>query len=497
VELASKLLAEDRLYFSSDPRYPGLYRPRTPAQVVLDRRRMEAMRQLQHLPGHLVLVRDSNGAVRPAVAFATEGLGFHAWKVGRDGTYHHAEQLLEIISPWEFATTPPEPPREKVRLHQLTQQAKPLFRALHPLGLWEKMHAFSGALPLEALAAALSSLPFDPDSPAGRLALAWRLNACPEYFERTELEPGRGAYRAREKVPEEAAPEEPDEDRAEQNAALTTADQLFPPESGLYRRGADPATGTITLYFHFPEVARKKWQDRIAELEALTGWSVRVHPEAHMGMLSEAARKVLPEGWTLLRNPSVNRERRLVTVRCQLPPGAREDEFAAAQHRFHEETGWELELDRPGQVHHPVQPGPAPSGRMEINQAFASVKATLAAAGATVYRVGKKTDHTGDYIEVSFISPRVAERFKDVLDELSRQTGWPLKPNPEPNQHEIKVIARSLIPPEWGLKREPAFFRERLAAAVSLANPPPPGSRTWQEVARRFEELTGCTLELA
>lgn len=193
VELASKLLAEDRLYFTSDPRYPGLYRPRTPAQVALDRRRIEAMRQLQHLPGHLVLVRDSNGAVRPAVAFATEGLGFHAWKVGRDGTYHHAEQLLKIISPWEFATTPPESPREKVRLHQLTQQAKPLFRALHPLGLWEKMHAFSGALPLEALAAALSSLPFDPDSPAGRLALAWRLNACPEYFERTELEPGRGA----------------------------------------------------------------------------------------------------------------------------------------------------------------------------------------------------------------------------------------------------------------------------------------------------------------
>lgn len=86
---------------------------------------------------------------------------------------------------------------------------------------------------------------------------------------------------------------------------------MFPPESGLYRRGADPTTGTITLYFHFPEVAPKKWQDSIAELEALTGWSVRVHPEAHMGMLSEAARRALPEGWTLLRNPSVNRERRL------------------------------------------------------------------------------------------------------------------------------------------------------------------------------------------
>lgn len=134
---------------------------------------------------------------------------------------------------------------------------------------------------------------------------------------------------------------------------------------------------------------------------------------------------------------------------------------------------------------------------MEINQAFASVKATLAAAGATVYRVGKKTDHTGDYIEVSFISPRVAERFLGVLEDLSRQTGWPLKPNPEPNQHEIKAIARSLIPPEWGLKREPAFFRDRLAVRVALASPPAPDDPSRLDVAARFAELTGCTLELA
>ncbi|MEW6046483.1 MAG: hypothetical protein AB1609_08370, partial [Bacillota bacterium] len=438
-----------------------------------------------------------------AVAFAVEQLGFHAWMVGVNGTHHYAEDLLEIAAPWEFAQDPPDAGAEKVRLYRLTREAKPLFRSLAPRDLREKMAGLPAPLSLEDLARALAShLPGGPDSPAARLALAWRLNTSPECFERVELEPGRAAYRAREQAPDGPAAEEAADGRVEQNAALAEAERLFPPDTGLYRKGADPQSGTITLYFHFPQVAEKKWQDRIAQLEAVTGWSVRVHPEAHMGVLAEAARRVLPEDWVLLRNPSVDRDRRVVTVRCQVPDGATEEDFATARSHFREETGFDLELDGRGvpwlDAAAAADPhsGPAAASRMEINQAFAAVRAGLAAAGATVYRVGRKTGPGGDYIEVSFISPALAERFRQPMEELSRQTGWPLEPNPEPNQHEIKAIARSLIPPEWGLKREPAFFRERMALRVSLTSPPSVSDPGWVEVADRFTELTGCTMEL-
>ncbi len=219
-------------------------------------------------------------------------------------------------------------------------------------------------------------------------------------------------------------------------------------------------------------------------------------------MLAEAARRVLPEGWVLLRNPSVNRDRKTVTVRCRLPDRAGEGDFALARERYREETGFELVLDPQGvpwlQAAHQNGPGTgqATAPRLEINQAFATVKAGLAAAGATVYRVGKKTGPDGEYIEVSFISPKVAERFRKQMEDLSSQTGWPLKPNPEPNQHEIKAIARSLIPAEWGFKREPAFFRERMAVRVSLTSPPNVNDPAWLEVVNRFAQLTGCTMEM-
>ncbi|MEW6047782.1 MAG: MBL fold metallo-hydrolase, partial [Bacillota bacterium] len=374
VQEAQRLLADDRLYFASDPRYPGLYRPRPRPQVDMNRWRQEAMEHLRGLPGHLCIVRNAHGSAQPAVAFALEQLGFHAWMVGVNGTYHYAEDLLEIAAPWEFAQDPPDAGAEKVRLYRLTREAKPLFRSLAPRDLREKMAGLPAPLSLDDLARALvSHLPGGPDSPAARLALAWRLNTSPECFERVELEPGRAAYRAREQAPDGPAAEEAADSRVEQNAALAEAEQLFPPDTGLYRKGADPQSGTITLYFHFPQVAEKKWQDRIAQLEAVTGWNVRVHPEAHMGVLAEAARRALPGGWVLLRNPSVDRDRRVVTVRCQVPDGATEEDFATARSHFREETGFDLELDGRGvpwlQAAAAADPhsGPAAASRMEIN----------------------------------------------------------------------------------------------------------------------------------
>ena len=62
----------------------------------------------------------------------------------------------------------------------------------------------------------------------------------------------------------------------------------------LYHRGVDPNTGTVTLKFHFPAVARERYAEDLAQIRAETGVAVQVDSNPHQGMLAESALSVLP-----------------------------------------------------------------------------------------------------------------------------------------------------------------------------------------------------------
>ena len=91
----------------------------------------------------------------------------------------------------------------------------------------------------------------------------------------------------------------------------------------------------------------------------------------------------------------------------------------------------------------------------------------------------------------------MARRSWETTAELFWQASCPPRLNPEPNQHEIKAIARSLIQPAWGLRRGPSPYGDHLVVRVALANPPLVNDPAWAEVTARFAELTGGALEQA
>src|SRR5262249_25696164 len=126
----------------------------------------------------------------------------------------------------------------------------------------------------------------------------------------------------------------------EYNKALWVAGELFGPETGCYKIGADQQISTLTLRFDFPDVAGPRYAGLLADLAAGTGWRVQVHPHANQGALGEAARRALPEGLAPLGAPSVSAATREVVVRCQ--GTASEAMVAEAQAAFAELTGWRL-----------------------------------------------------------------------------------------------------------------------------------------------------------
>ncbi|NTV64197.1 MAG: hypothetical protein HGA65_11760, partial [Oscillochloris sp.] len=130
--------------------------------------------------------------------------------------------------------------------------------------------------------------------------------------------------------------------RSEVNFALSTARSWFGTETSCYKASADQGAGVVTLRFHFPEVARERYREQLAELADFIGWAVRIWPQPHQEALMRAAREVLPPGLQPSGTPAIQSAAHEVVLRVQ--GEANEAERAAATRDFAERTGWSLRL---------------------------------------------------------------------------------------------------------------------------------------------------------
>src|SRR5258708_13043796 len=62
-----------------------------------------------------------------------------------------------------------------------------------------------------------------------------------------------------------------------QHDAIQLAQRMLSELPGYYKAGGEVATTTLLLRFYFPLVAQTRYADVFAELEAQTGWQVRLH----------------------------------------------------------------------------------------------------------------------------------------------------------------------------------------------------------------------------
>ncbi|MEW5870345.1 MAG: MBL fold metallo-hydrolase [Chloroflexota bacterium] len=267
----------------------------------------------------------------------------------------------------------------------------------------------------------------------------------------------------------------------EPNQALAFANQHFPPEARLRRAGYRLEQKLLVLTFDFPLAARQQYQEHIHSLQAATGWQIEIAPETNQEALKSLASSLLPSGWKLLKGPAVYREQQRLALTAAPPDPAADnanDNAAAIQsacQAFQQTSGFELEITlaqpvaaAPPPVYPSAEAGPiAASEPCEINAAYAAIKAAL--EGSTLYRASLK----GDEIQLSFISPQVGGRYQEQIQALSRQLGWKLSINPQPNQGAILEAARALLlAAGWNIQKGPSLYPERGEVAVGLPQPP-------------------------
>lgn len=282
-----------------------------------------------------------------------------------------------------------------------------------------------------------------------------------------------------------------------QTEVMEEAQRVFGECPDFYAKGVRPGQLELLLSFHFPSAARERYAAQLADLATRSGWKLVLNQHPHQEATLAAARAALPPGWELLKTPAFYPEGR-VRVQARAPEGDVTDR-AALEAAFREQTGLELTLELEGAKAAPrlsAVPSVGAGQRMEQNQAFQVIRSAFQAVGVEVFRASRKAHGAGgECLELSLISPRVGERYGDLVETLSRETGWPVVLNPEPNQDAIKRRTRELVPGSWGLKKEPGFFK--VEGYVRVKTDSRPGPDEVRRVSELLERETGYRLEVA
>ncbi|MGF7400620.1 MBL fold metallo-hydrolase [Thermoanaerobacterium thermosaccharolyticum] len=264
-------------------------------------------------------------------------------------------------------------------------------------------------------------------------------------------------------VSEEELKSEEDKGPMEVNKMLSLVDEYFSRESGLYKKGARFDEKIAILYFDFPDVAKNKYSDLFKEFEKMTGWKVELNENVNTSAINDAIYKLMP-------NVSVNKVSykaadKLVSVKID----GEIENIEEVKDKFYNETGLKLNIngqDAPVDTIHLVDTG---DDKLEQNEALKLIDETFKDLPHKPYKKSIKTLNGIKYIELSFISKVVGERYKEKIDELIKKTGWPILVGNGCNQIEVINIAKRVFG-EMGvnLKKNPSVYLDDLTIGISI-----------------------------
>ncbi len=302
----------------------------------------------------------------------------------------------------------------------------------------------------------------------------------------------------------------------EQNAAYALI-QARLAEFGLQRIGfAQGQGGTVTLYFPTPKYA-KRCQDVIEQLGRQMLRDVEVAQSSNMEFLKTKIRSELADefGITLIRDPSFGPQ--TVTVRTNAgadQPGVNMRTLGEYAQEFEDETGFKLQFKSDSATAKPqshilqlpqetrlVSEVGYGQGRFGAELTQQAERAHLLEQNAARQVIDEAFAGNPDCPKVSiyrsegrmvlsFITPQVGARYRALMDDLERISGWRLEVHESARINELADIARQLL---WGSKL--GDMKVGVHSGYAEAR----GSLSVEEAVaadlnRRYLELTGYEL---
>ncbi len=303
---------------------------------------------------------------------------------------------------------------------------------------------------------------------------------------------------------------EPEEQlRPDQNGILAIIERHIGSPSDLYKRSVDPETGDVTLAFHFPDVAWLQYKDALEDAAEEAGIMITIAPNAHQGMLAAMARKLLPQGLSTRGAPSLYPEHR--TIQLISVGQVSQEAITEAQERFHEKTGWTLQLvgdivatsvtepeSSTTSSSNESQVGATPSQKVATKKRFNQQLALQFAQHefSTLpgyYKTG--ADINNAILIPRFYFPDVAQtRYADLFAQVEAKTGWSVRLYPSVNQEALASTALQVLPEGLVSNTTPSMYLSQRIVSVTCS-----GTSSTEDIEaakQRFENVTGWQLEI-
>jgi Cft2 family RNA processing exonuclease len=300
-------------------------------------------------------------------------------------------------------------------------------------------------------------------------------------------------------VPDKAGNEDPSAGSGfmEQNAALNLVRGCFGPADRFLRAGflLEVQPPEILLVFAFPEAARSRLTEQFDRIAAGTGFQVRLDPETRIHELTKLLGEILPQGLRLARNPSFFPERKAMVVRVEDDDVARI--LSEKADWFRGETGIDLTVE----MVEAVSPIPASglsridtNGRMEINAAYQLIDSEFRAFPGVLLKRGKKAHAVGEFVELSFVTPKAGERYRETITWLERATGWEIRISRAVNQNVLCQMLAEILRPHGTIQGNPSIHAIRKQIVVRMK--PIPSPESLAEILCGFQRETGFFVEI-
>jgi uncharacterized protein len=453
---------EHSLHFAADWRRKNTFQVHSEEQVKTEQRRRAVMLAHPDIVGKLVVLRDVNNRPRVGVVVNASINAIEAEVSSAKGRHYPGDALLWVIGDWQKYA---EGVGKRGQVAAMLRKVKTIQDEL--LSFAQRQALVVAGEPVVPETLLPDPLPEGVTRQEALVAIVLALAADGAQVVQGGLLPRR----AMEDGP------------MEQNQARELALSSFPLEARLRKVGMEIHRKRLTATFDFPEYAERQFADVLEKLEETTGWDVRVNPSVNQQALGFAVEELLPEGGYVVKGPSFYMDKREVGVEVE---GV--DDVEGLQRDFLELTGHRLITSGSGTgAVETVSAQPTGRERMEINEAYGLLRAALNPLG--LRKVGLKQGQ----IVLTFVSPQVGEREREILADLADETGYALTIHPHPNQQQIIQIAASLAREAgWAVRKGPGIHVDRAEVSMTLAEPPEQGILT--EINDEFEEQTGYRL---
>lgn len=256
----------------------------------------------------------------------------------------------------------------------------------------------------------------------------------------------------------------------------------------------------VILQFDYPDAQDKKaFRAAAARFFEATGWNAGIHPSTNHNAAAILLTSLFDDRISRL---SYHTDRKAYEVTLSGEPDAGSLEAAD---RFHTITGWNLSLNgQPcssldGSISETATekkdgffcPHSPSMETVEQNLAFYCIDQTFETLPHQPDKKSLKHDPMGKYLEISFISPAVGNRYRDELQTLADQTGWRIGITEKVNQNELLKIAQILcLKHGISLTKNPSYLPERRTVQMKVENTISPDNL--RQAEEEFLERTGC-----